>query len=293
MNRNNTKSPKSVFMLSQGETHGWVNLVSPFSGKNREWVRVNRFIKNDEWMWALEQAGNEFKNPKAAGKPSAGVTLPDSFRPMTAVYQEASDLSLQALNAVKSADLDPEELARFIARHGTTVHSLSGNVVVRGLIALLGFQPGFIPAVETTRFRLLKSLLPVLSLLPGGRKFQASSRSVEEQFPSISTDGLFIVTRNLFTISFFTHQLHHWLACRSGQSGYDERAQALYREFWNRHDGNVPPDIEAMGFEDVIALKAAINRELEALEFLKMIAREVLAPTRQARQFSSARRASA
>jgi hypothetical protein len=50
------------------------------------------------------------------------------------------------------------------------------------------------------------------------------------------------------------------------------------------NQGQIGQDVYKMDVEDILALKAAINRDLEALKFLKAIADEVLIPARQARR---------
>ena len=68
--------------------------------------------------------------------------------------------------------------------------------------------------------------------------------------------------------------------------GYCDRSQRLYREFWGKNQGRIGQEVYKMKADDMRALKAAINRDLEALQFLKDIADEILIPAKQARHIS-------
>jgi hypothetical protein len=199
----------------------------------------------------------------------------DTYRQAEAVMETASE-------AIKKAYSDPARLAEFIEGLQTPVYVLRLGVFSRIVLWALGFEPGFIPPSESGRYKLLQGILRLQSRWPGIRPAAAPDT------PTAFRHGVFVLFPALFSMSFLSYQLHHWLACRSGLHGYDGRAQALYRKFWNDQHGHLlSADVETMSEEDILALKAAINRDLEALCFLRRMMQDVIIPATQGQRFST------
>ena len=202
----------------------------------------------------------------------------DTFRLVAETRRQATEIAESAKMAVCRFYREPKQLALFIERHGTPVYLLKNGLVANFCLWLLGFEPGFIPPASNKPYRRLTRLLQsswLASLL--GRQSEKRHCHFE--------NGVFVVPQKLFTVGYLSHQLHHWLACRSGMQGYSERAQELYKKFWNEQNGEIGSDVLKMTMEDMVSLKAAINRDLEALQFLRQVASEILIPARQARRF--------
>ncbi len=203
---------------------------------------------------------------------AAGQTDPiiDTFKLVVDTQRQISEVSRQAKNLVKAGFRSPEALAFFVEQQGTPVYQLHGGVLASILLFSLGYDQGFIPPSDTRQYRMLVKLL----------KMQEAKPHCNFKF------GVFVVGKPLYTVGFLTHQLHHWLAYRSGMAGYNEKAQALYKRFWEKHHGVVEPDVLDMSIEEVCLLKEAINRDLEALQFLRHIVHEVLRPASQRGKFA-------
>jgi hypothetical protein len=135
-------------------------------------------------------------------------------------------------------------------------------------LALLGFEAGFIAPSEGRSFQLLTRLL----------SFCESKPACDFRY------GVFVLTQETFRVGFMAHQLHHWLSYRSGLPGYTDLEQKLYKVFWEKHDGVLEDKIEQMTEQQMVQLKNAINRDLEALRFIREVTNEIFAPANQARQ---------
>lgn len=195
----------------------------------------------------------------------------DSFRLVARTRQQIEEVSRHAKGVVKRFYKDPADLAAFIERKGTPVYMLGGGKMGGLVLKALGFEPGFIPPSDSRRYQALVKLL-----------------CRYEDKPEVTFEyGVFVLTQPLFTVGFMTHQLHHWLACRSGMSGYGERAQQLYQEFWGRHEGRVSEEVLKLPPEELVRLKEAINRDLEALLFLRNIVDEVFNPANQGKKLAT------
>lgn len=210
--------------------------------------------------------------------------LLDTFRLVAETHRQADGIAKTASQAVRTSYSDPVLLAQFIENHQTPVYILPAGILGKLALWLLGCTPGFIPPVENPRYETLQRLLASLSWLV---KRPAQSDGCHWEH------GAFVVPGNLFTVGFISHQLHHWLAFRSGMQGYSDHSQTLYKKFWEEQQGVIGNEVYDMSVDDILALKAAINRDLEALEFLKRIAQEILIPVRQGRHFRSQGSASA
>lgn len=203
----------------------------------------------------------------------------DTFRLVAETHRQAREIAESARETVRHFYREPRQLAIFIERHQTPVYVLQNALFANFCLWALGFEPGFIPPSSSKRYRLLMRLLKCALLQPLlGRHSEKHHCHFEH--------GVFVVPPSLFTVGYLSHQLHHWLAFRSGMQGYEERAQQLYRKFWNEQNGELGPEVMEMSAGDALALKAAINRDLEALQFLRDVASEILIPARQAKQFT-------
>lgn len=202
------------------------------------------------------------------------TSVQDSFKLVVEAHRQSTEVAESAKDAVKTFYKDVEDLALFIERHQTPVYVL-GGLLPQLVLWLLGFQPGFVPPVDNKRYERLKQFLTWYEQV-----FCRRPR-LKEKLPCDFRYGVFVLDRALFSVGFLSHQLHHWLAYRSGMAGYCERAQKLYRRFWNEGGGVIGDEVYEMSVEDLLALKAAINRDLEALMFLREVVREILVPARQ------------
>lgn len=203
--------------------------------------------------------------------------ISDSFKLVAETRKQAQEISESAKKAVKSFYKNPEALAVFIERHQTPVYVLNASWLSNLTLAILGFEPGYIPPSSHKNYLRLEKFL----------RWQNPKADCHFEH------GVFVLTKPLFTVGFISHQLHHWLSYRSGLHGYSDKSQALYKKFWNEQNGVIGSEVYQMKAEDMLALKAAINRDLEALVFLREIANEILIPAKQAQRFTDKGSASA
>ena len=203
-----------------------------------------------------------------------------TFKLVADVQKQVSAVTDEARAAVKKFYREPGDIAAFVERQGTPVYIFkNGWSGFWGSLALmaLGYEPGFIPSQEGRRFKALVKLLGLYERKP----YATLER------------GIFVVTQKLFTVGFLSHQLHHWLSCKSGMTGYNDEAQKMYKRFWTVHHGRIGREVYRMTPEEMMLLKNAINRDMEALKFVREVASEILGPAGQAARISNNGSASA
>jgi hypothetical protein len=221
---------------------------------------------------------NQSAPAQAASNP---VPNPDTFKLIAESRKQVTEVATLARQAIQAHYTDPVQLAHFIESHHTPVFVLHHRLLGAASLMALGFEPGFIPPGEGRRFQMLQKLLQAQGERLG--KHTASDGALENGLPQ----GVIVLTRPLFTLGYLSHQLHHWLAFRAGMPGYSERSQKLYRQFWQKQNGRLGKEAYKMTVDDLLALKAAVNRDMEALQFLRAITNEVFLPAQQARRISA------
>jgi len=190
----------------------------------------------------------------------------DTFKLMAKTHQQALDVSEEARSIILKHYRTPEALKAVIEAHGTPVFVIKEEFIGKLLLKTLGYEVGFVPANDSFQYHALVQFLT----------------HAQPDYRGDTEHGLFIVTAPLLTIGFLSHQLHHWLSHRSGLSGYTTDEQLLYQEFWNRHNGQLTDRVlRKMTPDDMLKLKNVINRDLEALRFLRQIVDEIFIPAKE------------
>jgi hypothetical protein len=194
----------------------------------------------------------------------------DSFKCVAELQKQLDSVNHYALDAIKRCYTKPEDLVAYIERQGTPVYVINNHTLGNLLMFFYGIDPGFIPPSDDLKYQQLCSILK--KLYPK---------------PYCNTDrGIIVTTQQLFSVSFLAHQMHHWVSFRSGLPGYSETSRKQYKKFWAVNKGVIGPEVYSMSADEIMSLKQAINRDMEALRFIQQMAREVLAPAHQATQVS-------
>jgi hypothetical protein len=212
----------------------------------------------------------ESDNPFMATESIDSVRLP--AEPQS---PETQRLALQTRELLQEAQLDPLKLASLIESRQTPVYRLRRGWLLRWVFCLLKVHTGFMPMPNGLKGSLLRLMLRLFAERP--------AKSAARQAEAEVQQGLFILTPALFTTGFMAYQLHHWVAFQSGLGGYCNKAQRLYERFWTEHKGVLTSEsVHDWTEEDVIALRAAIRQEVNALEFFRTLMQDVLFLTQPA-----------
>ena len=210
---------------------------------------------------------------------------PDSFKAIAETHQQVRQVSEEARRLINDSYKNPAELLAFIAAQGTPVYMLNDRFIPgttgRLSLRLLGFDPGFIAVRDTAAYEKLCRLLRHHTTQ---RFFLNMSRTHHLTTPDAFENGVLILSPSQVNVAFLSHQVHHWLAYKSGLKGYSLEEQVAYQKFWHQHNGQLNMRmLQRMSIEEIYQLKNAINRDLEALKFLRQIINEVIVPSRQGR----------
>lgn len=205
----------------------------------------------------------------------------DSFHAFSDTRGRVERIAKTARDAVEQHYRTPEALKGFIEENGTPVYIIPKGMFssFQAFITMkqLGFSYGYTPKPSSD-----KGIAAYRKLVFWLTRHENQSLIYFDE--TRFEQGVMILQAAQFNVPFLSHQLHHWMACRAGLAGYSEQAQRLYEKFWKDHNGQVSHALlKNMDTQDIIDLKQAINRDMEALKFLRQMVEEVFTPANQAK----------
>lgn len=194
---------------------------------------------------------------------------PDSFKKHATEAQIVASLTSRAKLLVKQCNTDAEQVLDWMQDQGLPVYCIENAVLAAtAVLNTMGYQPGFIPPGQGNTYWLL---------LQGIGVSKADNRLARD-------NGLMVLTPKLRKIGFVAHQLFHWLAFQQGIPGYDEKAQQLFRHYFDKDNLTTLPQAMELPVEEIVALRHAVRREIDALCFVRQLSQDVLSANQRHRQ---------
>ncbi|MBR2068255.1 MAG: hypothetical protein IJ877_00700 [Candidatus Gastranaerophilales bacterium] len=164
----------------------------------------------------------------------------------------SADLQIKAYNADLQADKvekiiqkyssDPKKLIEYIKGAKTQIHVIKKP---EKLLSKIGEEAGFITPLKGIKALYLNLLL--------NKKI------------SFKTPEMFVIDKD-FSSYLFCYEFYKWYCYKTGIKGYDIKSQEKYKKVFNYCETS---KIEDLTFDEIIELKTAIKRDIEAIEFVK------------------------
>jgi len=82
---------------------------------------------------------------------------------------------------------------------------------------------------------------------------------------------MFVLRDLPLNIYFMAHQFHKWYGYKMKLPGFEEVAQKNFKRIWEFENSH---NVSTLRYEEIIALKEAIARDVEAIDFVLNLARE-------------------
>lgn len=153
---------------------------------------------------------------------------------------------------LKKYENNPEKLLKFVEKSGTYVYKIP---YADKILKLLGHEEGFISKLSGAKALYLTISL---SILTGKRLI------------SLKTKPMFVL-RNLPVNSYFMiQQFHKWYAMKLDLPGFDTESQANFQKFLT---SSTDEEIKALSIDEILGLKEAIARDVEAINFVVALAK--------------------
>lgn len=141
----------------------------------------------------------------------------------------------------------PDRLLEFIEKNGTKVYRVK---FADKLLRFVGEEEGFI--------------------LPH-KGFEAFCLNLAlENKISFKTSEMFILRDLPVNVYAMSHQFHKWYGFKMNLPGFDERATELFRDVCE-NNYQAPKNLK---YSDIMSLKEALRRDIEAIDFVVNLSRE-------------------
>lgn len=148
---------------------------------------------------------------------------------------------------LKKYSNDPEKLLNFVQKNGTKVYKIP---FAKKLLAIVGFEDGFIGETSGFKAFYLNCII--------------SAFSKEKKAISFNTKPMFILNNSTPDKYYTIQQFHKWYAMKLNLPGFDAQSQTNFQKFLNAPDSN----IKELGIDEILGLKDAIARDVEAINFI-------------------------
>ena len=151
-------------------------------------------------------------------------------------------------NIVKKAKNNPYKLIGYVEKHGTNVYKIKN---ADKILALINETEGFITPKKGIKALYLNLII--------NKKFSFKFREC------------FIIRDLALDPYCMIHQFYTWYAFKSGFAGYEYETQEKFNNLINSKDKK--EKIDNFSISDILALKEAIHRDIEAIDFVIKLAK--------------------
>jgi hypothetical protein len=153
---------------------------------------------------------------------------------------------------LKKYENNPEKLLEFIERSGTKIYKLP---FADKFLKFINYEEGFLSSAKGLKGLYLNIIISILTH--------------EKLNLSCKTEPMFLL-RNLPLDSYhMIQQFHKWYAMKLNLPGFDAESQNNFQKFINSND----EDIKLLSVEEILGLKEAIARDVEAINFIVDLAK--------------------
>ncbi len=216
---------------------------------------VQKFIY---WVLSLQEKrlkhklGSSLKRSFSNSTSKIVFSKSDSLKlnSMTEKNKEKLDNELKTI--LKNCQNNPDKILEFIRKHGTKIHKIP---FADKFLRLIGLEEGFITTVKGIKALYLTCLLAILG---------------KENKISLTTKPMFVM-RDLPLNSYYTiQQFHKWYATKLDMPGFDAKSQENFQKYLDNINDE---SIKNLSMEEIIGLKEAIARDVEAINFVVKLAK--------------------
>lgn len=165
------------------------------------------------------------------------------------------EINAEARLILKEAVNNPEMLVNFVKSKGAIVAKSRFMVPV---LFLFGEQTGFLPPLKGFKAFMLCIILNIISKAKLSIGFE--------------TPAIFALDNKPVNIYFLSHQFHLWLSYVNELPGFDETTRKNFKNVWDSNADSM--EVSKLSMAEILSLKDAIARDIEAIKFVKEMARE-------------------
>ncbi len=169
---------------------------------------------------------------------------------------DAKEVIENAKSIFKEHLKEPKKIFEYIKGQGTPIFIIEK---ANTILWFLGEEEGFIPPKQGFTAVLLGMCINI---------FSKQKISI-----SLKTPAMFILRGFDVSAYFLAYQLYHWMAFSKNLSGYDSRTVKNFKNIFNIDKD--PIAIKNLSIEEILSLQEAIARDVEAIDMVVALAKEV------------------
>ncbi len=153
---------------------------------------------------------------------------------------------------LKKYDNNPQKLLDFVSRSGTNVYK---KPFANKILALIKCEEGFISKLNGIKALYLNIFLKITG---------------EDVKISFKTEPMFLVRNLPLENCYIIQQFHKWYAMKLNLPGFDAESQENFQKFITPTNDD---KIKELSVEEILGLKEAIAREVDAINFVVELAK--------------------
>jgi len=207
---------------------------------------INRFLGRNKHL------------ENSSSKSKTFLTANDTLQLNSGVKSSVENIGKIAKTIIKQCINNPEDLLKFIESRNTKVIRAKH---IEKVLRLIGEHDSFILPLNG-----LKALVLIIGI---------NLLSKTKMKLAMNTPAMFVLEDTPVNIYLIAHQFHHWMAYTEKMPGYEENTVNNFKNIWNHNYSN--EDVNKMSVQEILAVKDAIARDLEAINFVKEITNEYIA----------------
>lgn len=169
---------------------------------------------------------------------------------------DAKEVVENAKSVFKEYLKEPQGIFDYIKEQGTPIFVIERANTV---LWFVGEEEGFIPPKEGISAILLALCINI---------FSAQKIPVR-----LKTSAMFVLRGLDVSAYFLAYQLYHWMAFTKNLSGYDPKTVKNFKNIFNIDKS--PMGIKNLSIEEILSLQEAIARDVEAIDMVVALAKEV------------------
>ena len=181
--------------------------------------------------------------------------LGDESLELTCATNKNRDIANEKIaQIVKKNIKTPEKLLDYIQNHGTKVYKIDN---ADKILNFINEEEGFITELKGFKAFYLNFVLSLIC----DKKISISFK----------TPAMFVLRDLPVDVYYMSHQFYKWFGYKMRLPGYDYKTQENFKSTFKTLSNN---DISKLSFDEIIAVKEAINRDKEAIDFVLNLCRE-------------------
>lgn len=183
------------------------------------------------------------------------VFLGDEVLELTSeTLKNRDELNKKVAKIVKENLKTPQKLFNYIERNGTHVYKLNNADVILNVIKE---EEGFITELKGFKALYLNFMIALLKEKTISFKFY--------------TPAMFVLRDMEVDPYYMSHQFYKWFGYKMKLPGYDYKTQENFKATFKTLSNK---DISKLSLDEIVAVKEAINRDNEAIDFVLNLCRE-------------------